>query len=55
MLPFVSQFYNSASTCLWEDEWGATHEIVQGEGGEQGDPSMPALFAVGQHRAVVGL
>ena len=24
---------------LWEDEEGVVHEIPQGEGGEQGDPS----------------
>ena len=28
------------------------HEISQGEGGEQGDPLMPALYALGQHRAL---
>ena len=28
------------------------HEIRQGEGGEQGDPLMPALFALGQHQAL---
>ena len=55
VLPFVSQFYSSASTYLWDDESGATHEIVEGEGGEQGDPLMPSLFAVGQHRALIGL
>ena len=42
----VSQFYSSASTYIWEDDLGVTHEIIQGEGGEQG--LMPALFAVGQ-------
>ena len=30
-----------------------SHEIIQGENSEQGDPLMPALFAVGQHRALV--
>ena len=29
------------------------HDIVQGDGGEQGDPLMPALFALGQHAALV--
>ena len=29
------------------------HTIDQGEGGEQGDPLMPLLFAVGQHPALV--
>ena len=26
--------------------------IVQAEGGEQGDPLMPALFSLGQHPAL---
>ena len=30
-----------------------TTEILQGEGREQGDPLMPALFALGQHKALV--
>ena len=29
------------------------HEVLQGEGGEQGDALMPALFSLGQHDAVV--
>ena len=29
-----------------------THEIRQGEGGEQGDPLMFLFFALGQHRAL---
>ena len=28
------------------------HRITQGEGGEQGDPLMPALFALGLHDAL---
>ena len=40
-LPFVRQF----------DDEGVTHEVVQGEGGEQVDPLMPALYALDQHRA----
>ena len=28
------------------------HTIDQGEGGEQGDPLMPLLFALGQHGAL---
>ena len=44
LLPFVRSFYGAPSTYLWEDEMGTTHEILQGEGGEQGDPLMaPAL------------
>ena len=45
-LPFVLQFCGHPSTHLWEDEQGVVHEIPQGEGGEQGDPLMPALFAL---------
>ena len=52
-VPFVSQFYASPSTYIWEDEFGETFEIQQGEGGEQGDPLMPALFSVGQHPVLV--
>ena len=29
-----------------------TQSIPQGEGGEQGDPLMPMLFALGQHGAL---
>ena len=49
ILPFVRCFYGSPSTYLWEDEMGVTQYIPQGEGGEQGDPLMPMLFALGQH------
>ena len=52
LLPFVSQFYGSPSTYLWEDEEGGVHEIRQGEGGEQGDALMPAFFSLGQHGAL---
>ena len=30
LLPFVSQFYGSPSTYLWEDDEGVVHEISQG-------------------------
>ena len=53
LIPFVQQFYSSPSTFLWEDEVGETRRIQQGEGGEQGDPQIPLLFSVGQHRALV--
>ena len=46
-LPFVLQFYGRPSTYLWEDDCAVVHEITQGEGGEQGDPLMPALYALG--------
>ena len=49
VLPFVHLFCGRPSTYLWEDDCGTVHTINQGEGGEQGDPLMPLLFAVGQH------
>ena len=51
-LHFVLQFYGRPSMYFWEDDLGEVHEILQGEGGEQGDPLMPALFALGQHKAL---
>ena len=51
-LPFVRQFYGTPSQYLWEDDDGSVHIIHQGEGGEQGDPLMPMLFALGQHQAL---
>ena len=51
VLPFVKLFYSSPSMYWWTDDAGGTHEVWQG--GEQGDPLMPALYACGQHRALV--
>ena len=51
-LPFVRLFYGRPSQYLWEDSTGTTHLVHQGEGGEQGDPLMPLLYSVGQHRAL---
>ena len=53
ILPFVRMFYSGPSTYLWEDEMGVTQHITQGEGGEQGDPLMPMLFALSQHKSLV--
>lgn len=53
LLPFVSQFYGAPSRYTFYDEHGAPHDVWQGEGGEQGDPLMPALYAVGQHAALL--
>ena len=39
---------------VWEDEEGVNHEVLQGEG-EQGDPLMPALFALELHQALVAV
>ena len=55
VLPFVRQFYGTPSTYLWQDDDGTVHDVQQGEGGEQGDALMPALFALGQHNALVTL
>ena len=52
ILPFVRMFYGSPSKYVWEDEMGNSQDIPQGEGGEQGDPLMPLLFALGLHRAL---
>ena len=54
-LPFVRMFYGTPSKFLWEDELGVVNHIPQGEGGEQGDPLMPLLFSLGQHRALVSV
>ena len=48
-MPFVRQFYGQPSMYLWESDDGTVLQIEQGEGGEQGDPLMPLLFALGQH------
>ena len=51
-LPFVRLFYTDASQYVWHDATGEAHTITQAEGGEQGDPLMPALFALGQRSAL---
>ena len=51
----VRQFYGSASTYRWDDDERVTHEVIQRDGREQGDPLMPALQALGQHRALVAV
>ena len=53
LLPLVSMLYGSESRFLWTDADGNTHTIRQAEGGEQGDPLMPALYALAQHDALV--
>ena len=44
VVPFVRMFH-------WEDD-GVVHNIEPREGGEQGDPMMPLLFALGQDSAL---
>eukprot|EP00439_Symbiodinium_sp_Y106_P032147 s3071_g3.t2 len=46
ILPFVRLFYGSPSEFVWTDAANNPHSILQAEGGEQGDPLMPALFAL---------
>ena len=41
------------STYLYYDADGRGHTIEQAEGGEQGDPLMPGLYAVGVHGALM--
>ena len=51
VLPFVRMFYGTPSQFLWEDELGTVNHIPQGEG----DPLMPLLFSLGQHRAITSV
>ena len=46
---FVRIFHGKNSTCVQYDDEGTPHDFLQGEGGEQGNPLMPALCALGQH------
>ena len=49
------QFYTAPSRFVWHDAAGRPRAIDQAEGGEQGEPLMPALYALGQHPALVEL
>lgn len=44
VLPHVRMWYGTASQGTWSDEGGVCYVVQQGEGGEQGDALMPALF-----------
>ena len=48
VLAFLKQFCSSPSVYV-------QHEVTQGEGGEQGDPPMPILFCLGQHRTLTAV
>ena len=52
LLPYTRQFYGAPSVYTWVDGNATNHEIAQGEGGEQGDPLMPALYAIAQQPAL---
>ena len=47
LIPYLMLSYGQQSTYLWEDHDGEVCDILQGEGGEQGDALMPALFSLG--------
>ena len=49
----MSLLYGQDSCFLWSDDEGVTHTVHQAEGGEQGDPLMPALYALAQQDALV--
>ncbi len=53
LLPLVSALYGSQSRFIWYNSAGEQRVIEQGEGGEQGCPLMPALYALAQHDALV--
>ena len=52
IVPFVRLSYGKPTEYMWSDEEGNDHIIHQAEGGEQGDPLMPLLFALGIHNAL---
>ena len=52
LLPFVRAMYSEESHYTWRDDSGNLHDIVQCEGGEQGDPLVPLLFSLGIHDAL---
>ena len=52
LLPFVMASYGERSCYVWNDANGTAHDVFQGEGGEQGDALMPALFCLGLHEAL---
>ena len=50
--PSLSFVYGQPSSYSWWDATGACRTVPQGEGCEQGDALAPALFALGQHKAL---
>ena len=54
-LPFVRLWYAQPSEYVWHDGHGQPQILTQAEGGEQGDPLMPALFSLGQHAALTAV
>ena len=52
MLQGLNMFYGAPSHYIWHSATGEAHIISQAEGGEQGDPLMPALFSLVQRSAL---
>ena len=50
--PVCAAWYGGTSAYLWWDAEGRRHEISQGDGCEQGDALVPALYALAQHDAL---
>ena len=48
----MHQWYATPSQLRWRDALGQVHALVQGDGGEQGDALMPALFCLALRPAV---
>ena len=55
LLPYVRQCFASDSTYVWQDASRQSHEVRQSEGGEQGDPLMPARSAIAQQPALAAV
>ena len=53
--PLFDSSHGAPSTHFWQDDTGVVHEVHQGEGGEQGDALMQALFSLDQHSALVAV
>ena len=52
LIPFIMSTYGEGSVYIWTDNENSARHIHQGEGGEQGDALMPALFCLGLHDAL---
>ena len=52
MIPFLRMFYGQQSKFFVNGADDDVFEVLQGEGGEQGDALMPALFSVGLNLAL---
>ena len=55
LLPYARQFYATPSVYTWYDDDGCAHDVSQAEGGEQGDPLIPAFYSLAQHPALADL